>query len=59
MKQIPVILMAFSLKTASAIKLMKLQTEAILRPRAELFLMQLLKKHMSEQTENQHYDELS
>lgn len=51
--------MAFSLKTASAIKLMKLQTEAILRPRAELFLMQLLKKHMSEQTENQHYDELS
>lgn len=46
--------MAFSLKDASAIELMRLQTEAILRPRAELFLVQHLSEHMSEQTENQH-----
>lgn len=51
--------MTFSSKTASAIKLMKLQTEAILRPRAEPLLMQYMKKHMSEQTETQNYGALS
>lgn len=51
--------MTFSSKTASAIKLMTLQTEPILRPRAELFLMQQMKKHMSEQTETQNCGALS
>lgn len=59
LKQNPVIFMTFASKTARALKLMEFQTEAIQRPRAELFFTQHMKKHMSGQTETPNHGELS